>query len=268
MVWTEPARDRRINHSQAIARMAQGSVVLLGEQHDRPQDHRFQELTLAGLAALVPDLRVGFEMFPRSVQPVLDAWAGGRMSEAGLLRETEWETVWGFPAELYLPLFRLCRDLGLGIFAMNVARPVVSLVGREGWQALPEEYRSWLSPAVPASPAYRRYLFEITGGVRPGRKAQGPEDPAFDTFVRAQQVWDRAFACAIAAEAATHAGACVAGIIGRGHLEYRLGVTEQLDALGVGPVTVALPHGDRTGTGPVADLVFMSGEQTHYSSSV
>ena len=40
----------------------------------------------------------------------------------------------------------------------------------------------WLSPAVPAGPDYRRYLFEVTGGVRPNRKAQDPQDPAFDAL--------------------------------------------------------------------------------------
>ncbi len=126
---------------------------------------------------------------------------------------------------------------------LNVDRPIVSLVGRDGWEALPEAERRWLTPARPASPAYRRAIFELTGGARPDRKAQSPDDPAFDRFARAQGVWDRAFACALAGILAETPGALAVGVIGRGHLERRLGVVEQLDDLGVGPALVALPDG-------------------------
>jgi uncharacterized iron-regulated protein len=263
MAWFDPTTGHRLSHPEALGHLSRSRVVLIGEQHDRAADHRFQELTIAGLASHVRDLSAGFEMFPCQAQPVLDAWGQGGMSEAEFLREVAWEQVWGFPAELYLPLFRLCRDLALPMFAMNVARPVVSLVGRDGWNALPPEYRTWLSPAEPASPEHRRYLFEITGGIRPDREAQSPEDPAFDRFVRAQQVWDRAFACAIARVCAAGPEVHAVGIIGRGHLEYRLGVPEQLAALGLDDVVVALPHHGGANTARIADLCFVLSGKLH-----
>ena len=64
-------------------------------------------------------------------------------------------------------------------------------------------------------------------------------------------MWDRAFACALAEALAETPDAIAVGVIGRGHLERRLGVVEQLDDLGVGPALVALPDG-RPGDG---DLV-------------
>ncbi|MCB1353234.1 MAG: ChaN family lipoprotein [Rhodobacteraceae bacterium] len=274
MAWIDPATGAKLSHPEAIERLARGRVALLGERHDSAADHRFQELVIAGLAARVGDLHVGFEMFPRHLQPVLDAWCGEGMSEAEFLRETRWEEVWGFEPELYLPLFRLCRDLGLPMFAMNVARPVVSLIGREGWEALPGEYRDWLSPAFPASAAYRRYLFAITGGVRPGRAAQSPEDPVFDRFVRAQQVWDRAFACAIAQTCVGHPERRVVGIIGRGHLEFGLGTAAQLADLGIPGAGLAL-RGDADETppcegieAPIANLLFRSGADCARSGAV
>ena len=50
---------------------------------------------------------------------------------------------------------------------------------------MPEDTRGGLTPACPATPEYRQYLFDITGGPRPDRAAQTPDDPAFDRFVRA-----------------------------------------------------------------------------------
>jgi uncharacterized iron-regulated protein len=255
--WLAPATGRRLDEPAALSRLAAGPVALLGETHDRAADHLWQARVVAGLADR-GDLAVGLEMLPRRAQPALDAWVAGALDEAGLLAQSRWSAVWGFDPGLYMPILRLCRDRRLPIRALNLDRPIVSLVGRDGWAALPAEERAWLSPAAAATPAYRRYLFEITGGARPGRTATSAEDPAFDRFVRAQQTWDRAFACAIAATLAETPGRRVAALIGRGHLEYGFGTPAQLVDLGIAGATVALPGGgaadDRR---PVADLVFL-----------
>ncbi|QRY70697.1 ChaN family lipoprotein (plasmid) [Ensifer sp. PDNC004] len=49
--------------------MAGKSAVLLGENHDRYDIHRWQLHVLAGLHAQRTDVVVGFEMFPRRVRP-------------------------------------------------------------------------------------------------------------------------------------------------------------------------------------------------------
>jgi uncharacterized iron-regulated protein len=259
--WRDGATGEVVGHAAALARLAAARVVLLGEQHDRAGDHRWQAAVVAGLAALRPEVVVGFEMFGRSAQPALDAWVAGGLDLADFLATSRWAETWGFAAELYAPLLHLCRDLRLPMLAMNVARPVVSLVGREGWDALPPAERAWLTPARPAPPDHRRHLFELTGGARPDRTAQAPGDPAFDRFVRAQQVWDRAFACALAGALAARPEALAVGILGRGHAEYGFGTPDQLDDLGVAPVLVAVPDrgwsGPAPGGRPVADLVFV-----------
>ena len=63
--------------------------MLLGEYHDRPDDHRWQLQTVAALAAEHPAVVLGFEMFPRRAQPVLDRWVAGELDERALLRETD-----------------------------------------------------------------------------------------------------------------------------------------------------------------------------------
>lgn len=195
-------------------------------------------------------------MFPRRLQPALDDWTAGRLGDLdAFLAATNWRETWGFDPALYAPLFHLCRDLGLPMRALNIDRPLVTAIGRDGWEALPPAERGWLTPARPAGPPYRRYLFDATGGLRPGRAAQAPEDPAFDRFVRAQQAWDRAFACALAAALAETPDALAVGVIGRGHLEYGYGVADQLDDLGVAPVLTALP-GAPAGASHIADLIF------------
>jgi hypothetical protein len=142
------------------------------------------------------------------------------------------------------------------MLALNIDRPLVSEIVRGGWEAIPSADRDWFSPALAATLAHRRYLFEVTGGARPDRAAQSPEEPAFDRFVRAQQAWDRAFACAIDAALVEAPERAVAALIGRGHLEYGHGTPAQLADLGVDGVVTALPGGPTNGP-PIADLIFV-----------
>lgn len=255
------AQGAALDEARALNDLAAARVVLLGETHDRPEDHQWQAAVIAGLAARGgKGLAVGLEMLPRRAQPALDSWSAGELDAATFETMSGWRAVWGFPLGLYLPVLELCRDLRLPLLALNVDRPLVSLIGRDSWEALPAPERHWLTPAAPATPDYRRYLFDMTGGRRPDRSAQDPLDPAFDRFVRAQGVWDRAFACAIAAALRGGAQRMVA-LIGRGHLEYGLGTPAQLADLGVAPVCTALPtHPDQPplpGPGPLADFTCM-----------
>jgi uncharacterized iron-regulated protein len=245
-----------IEEAAALDALARRRVVLLGERHDSADDHAWQARVIEGIVARTGRLTVGFEMFPRRAQPALDAFAAGRCDLEAFLVAARWREVWGFEPSLYRGLLELCRDRGLGMLALNVDRPIVTLVGREGWGALPEAERAWLSEAAPAPAAYRRYLFDVTGGARPDRAAKAPDAPEFDRFVRAQQVWDRAFACAIANHLAREQEDRVVGLIGRGHLEYGWGTPAQLADFGVNGVAVALPSQESANDRPAADLIW------------
>jgi len=257
--WLVPASGALASHADIIAEMATKQVVLLGETHDRFDIHRWQLHVASGLLASGRRLMLGFEMFPRRVQPALDAFVGGEIEAEAFLQHSEWETVWGFDAALYLPLFHFCRQFKLPMLALNCQRGLVTRVGKEGWDAVPEAERDGLTPARPATPAARQFLFDITGGGRFSGGASAPDDPGFDRFVRAQGVWDRAFAVNIARALAADPEALVVGIIGRGHMEYGHGTPFQLADLGVDRVGILLPgDGDFTPSphGPSADAVF------------
>jgi uncharacterized iron-regulated protein len=256
--WLAPATGTTVSHAELMARMARQQVVLLGETHDRFDIHRWQLHVAAGLLASGRPLMLGFEMFPRRVQPALDAYVAGALDTENFLVQSEWQQVWGFDPALYLPLFQFCRQFKIPMLALNCYRALVSRIGKEGWDAIPEAERDGLTPAKPASAAHRQHLFEITGGVREGREAQSAADPAFDRFVRAQQTWDRAFACNIAKALAASPDALVIGIIGRGHMDYGHGTPFQLADLGISSVGLLVPTDtDFTPSEtPIADSVF------------
>ena len=106
--WMDPETGREKSFGRLMQAMARKSVVMLGETHDDAEVHRWQLHTAAFLYSRRPHMMMGFEMFPRSLQPVLDAWVGGELDAEAFLEQTEWNRVWGFPADLYLPLFHFC----------------------------------------------------------------------------------------------------------------------------------------------------------------
>jgi uncharacterized iron-regulated protein len=255
--WLIPDTGAPIAHRDLMMRMAERRVVLLGETHDIAEIHRWQLHILVALQLYRPNLAVAFEMFPRRLQPVLDAWIEGCFDTKTFLQTCEWSQIWGFDPDLYLPLFHFCRQHRIRMVAMNCSRPLVTRVGREGWAAIPEHERDGVTPARPATDAHRRYLFGLIGAAGGAIAAL---DPSFDRFVRAQQVWDRAFACNIATALAEGGPPLVVGILGRGHVEYGHGTPFQLADLGIADVAVLLPtHADSLALGRnrgIADAVF------------
>lgn len=212
-----------------IGRVAGGQVVLLGERHDSAEDHRWQLHTLARLHALRPTMAIGFEMFPRRVQPALDAWVAGTLSEAEFLQRSEWDTVWGFDVRDYLPLFHFARMHRLPMLALNVDRSLPEAVGKHGWDGVPEAQREGVGRPAPPSAAYRKELRRVFDH-HPAKKRG---NDAFPRFVEAQTLWDRAMAEIIAAHLARQPEALVVGIIGAGHVRYGHGVAHQLADLGI-----------------------------------
>ncbi len=236
--------------ADVLAGMAKKDVVLLGENHDDEDHHRWQAQVLAALHAQRPDMVIGFEMFPRRVQPALDDWVAGKLTVRQFLEQSQWESVWKLPAELYLPLFQFARVNRIPMVALNVDQKLIRSIGEKGWDAVPEAEREGVGRAAPAPPAYREFLLEVygehpTGHARNGAKAKST-DAAFGRFVESQIAWDRAMAEALArARGRGSAGATplVVGVMGSGHIRHGHGVPHQLKDLGVKSVGTLLPVG-------------------------
>jgi hypothetical protein len=248
-VWVEPtaAGPRAVGADPLLAAAARRPVVLLGERHDSAAHHRWQLATLEALHARRPRMLLGLEMVPRRLQPVLDRWVAGHLEESTFLAAVEWERVWGFDPNLYLPILRFARARRLPLLALNVDRDTVRRVRAVGFDAVPPEQREGVGRPAPPTPAYRDQLQAAWLAHRPsgtgGASADAPglDDPAFRRFVESQQLWDRAMAEAIAAAHRRQPDALVVALIGSGHLAGGGGVPHQLRALGMGEGAWFLP---------------------------
>ena len=263
--WLDPARDRPIGQADLIAAMAKRPVVLLGEVHTSAEHHRWQLHTIAALHGRNPNMVLGFESFPRSVQPALDAWTRGSLSEKRFLEKTRWDEVWRFDAGLYMGLFQFARLHRIPMVALNVDDALIKRIRKDGWPAVPVDARQGVDDPAPATDAYLDFLARVyrdhddAATEMPDR-----DDPAFRRFVQAQITWDRAMAQALAAALRGGGRPLVVGIVGLGHTEYGWGIPRQLADLGVTGTAVLVPWDAgracselaRPGGPAVADAVF------------
>jgi hypothetical protein len=255
---------------QILAELVRQQAVLLGETHEDPEHHRWQLHTIAALHALRPEMVLGFEMFPRRVQPILDEWVAGRLTDTEFLTRVEWQQVWGYDPQLYLPIFQFARMHRVPMLALNVERRMVGRVGEIGWAAVPVSEREGVTDPAPAGRDYTMRLYqsyldhELPGGHQAAaRKPPGAAELAdvkFQRFVEAMQAWDRAMAERIAGQVRRDHSPLVVAIMGSGHLRDGHGVPLQLRDLGVTRIAVALPWDSADTcaelTPGVADAVF------------
>ena len=237
--WVYPGDSEK--RDDAVMALAKCGVVLLGESHDQAEHHRWQLDTITILFSHRPDMILGFEMFPRRVQSVLDRWSRGELNESDFLREVDWPQIWGFAEELYMPLFNFSRMHRLPMLALNIDRAVSRQIAAQGLASVPGTEREDVGDPAPASTFYRDRLFEWFKQ----HPAAGQDTRAalerFERFVCAQLFWDRAMAEAIAGARRNARRPLVVGIMGSGHIEYGDGVPRQLAALGIDDVATALP---------------------------
>src|SRR5262245_53832056 len=242
--WVAPAGAKTLRGEEVLAAAAKRAVVLLGETHDSAEHHRWQLHTIAALHALRPNMVLGFEAFPRRVQPALDRWVAGELTEAEFLAQSDWRSVSRLEPPLHLPLFHFARLHRIPMNAPHREPSLTPHLGQQGPDAIPSERHEGVGrPAAPAE-AYIDWLLPIYAEhERAGDKPAKPDrnDPQFRRFVESQQMWDRAMAEALAAAANRPGAPLAVGLIGSRHLVHGHGVPHQLRDLGQTEVAALLP---------------------------
>jgi uncharacterized iron-regulated protein len=258
--WLRPGDRESVTGAAVYEKASHAEVVLLGESHAQAPHHRWQLETLQALRALHPAMVIGFEMFPRRVQPVLDRWVAGELTADEFLRQSDWKKVWRFDFELYRPLFEFARTHGIPMRALNVEQALVRDTGANGFDAVARDRREGVSSPAPPAGAYVERLGEVYAQHRHGNGVPALDDPKFQRFVDAQLLWDRAMAQGLADALRDRPDALAVGIMGRGHVEYGQGVAHQLRDLGVSHIVTLLPwdadESCETLSADIADAVY------------
>jgi len=268
--WYNPDDMGQINSNQFLRNAAKGRVVLLGEHHAQGDHQRWELHTLVALHALNPNMAIGFEMFPRKAQPVLDKWIAGELTEAEFLEQSNWQKYWNFDSKYYMPLFHFARMNQIPIHALNVSRDLLKKVRKEGWQNIAEEDREGVADPAPPGEGYKKLLISIYqqhGAHKPDAKkgesesdsASDFESPGFKRFLQGQTLWDAAMAQIIFHETEKNPSLLFVGVMGSGHVVNDYGIPDQLKSLGQKDVTTMIAWHDDFGCegigGEFADAV-------------
>lgn len=213
--------------NQFATDIATYDIVFFGEQHDDPATHAAEHAVLAALGDKRPHVVLSLEMFERDVQPLLDQYLAGTISEANFLAGSR---PWDRYATDYRPMVELARVRGWPVVASNVPRRLASAVGRAGLALLDTINRGdrrymAAEHSCPKDQYYTNFVAAM-GGHGPGGASSSSS--MADRFYEAQCAKDEAMAEAlVAAWRAAPAGSIALHVDGAFHSDYGLGTAER-----------------------------------------
>lgn len=206
-----------------IPRLADKRVVLVGETHNRYDHHLVQLEIIRRLHALHPRLAIGMEAFQQPFQTLLDDFVAGRISQAELLRGSEYYQRWRFDFRYYKPVLDFAREHRLPVVALNLPTELTGRVGEAGIAGLEDDERLQLPPVIDRSDAaYEARLREIY------RQHPAVNGHGFENFLDVQLAWDEGMAEQAAEYLQNHPDTLMVVLAGSGHLAYGGGIPRRL----------------------------------------
>ncbi len=236
-----------IPFTQLVQTLSRADVVFFGEQHDDPATHATELALLAAIGERRPQLVLTMEMFETDVQPQLDRYLAGSISEAAFLAGAR---PWPQYTTDYRPLVELARIRGWPVVGANVPRRIATAVSRKGLAVLDtmttsERVFAAKDNSCPKDVYYKNFAEEMSGhGAGGGPPSASDAEAArviTDRFYEAQCVKDETMGASIAsAWTKAGAGALVFQVDGAFHSNFGLGTAERLRRRAPSAKTVVL----------------------------
>ncbi|HEY2434996.1 MAG TPA: ChaN family lipoprotein [Vicinamibacterales bacterium] len=210
-----------------LADLARADVVFVGEQHDDANTHRLELAILEGLIRRRVPLVIAMEMFERDVQPVLDRYLAGSITEEQFL---EGARPWPRYQTDYRPIVEFARAHHLPIVASDVPRHIATDVSRSGLGVVdalgaerPFAARELSCPT--AGTYYERFLEAMGGHPSAGDPQAADLRLKNDRFYFAQCLKDETMGESIASAFEQHASthATIVHVNGAFHSDYAEG---------------------------------------------
>ncbi len=230
-VYTSGAKA--VSLDDIVMAMANADVVFVGEEHDDPGAHYVEAELLRRAHARFVDgvgggtrrVMLSLEMFERDVQPVLDEYLGGLITERHFLQASR---PWPRYATDYRPMVEFAREHALPVVAANAPGRYAnraSRLGRESLDALPMGAKDWIAPLPYGAPdpAYAAKFNALMGGDGAGPPAHGSLH-----LLDGQVLWDSTMAYSIAQALMRRPSALVLQVNGGFHSEEHMGIPTQL----------------------------------------
>jgi uncharacterized iron-regulated protein len=238
---TRFAGTRCINSvAQLIPEISKAKVIYLGETHDSAEDHKKQLEIIQELfsrdkrnATRIRDrtnkkIAIAMEMFQRPSQNAIDNYLAGKITEAELVKQTEYEQRWGFPWELYAPILRFASSNNIPILAINTPSEITRKVSRQGLESLTSEERKLIPPFSEIRTSPDEYRKLVLAAFEAHQNSGHGTSKNLESFFLAQVLWDETMAESIANFVKANPNTQVIVLAGQGHIVYDYGIPNRV----------------------------------------
>lgn len=209
-----------VNLDEIISKMALADVLFFGEEHNDSVGHYLEATVFKKIAEAYPGKSaLTMEMFHRDIQPVLNEFLSGIISEKNFIKEAR---AWNNYKD-YKPMITFAKANGIPVIAGNAATRYSNAVTMNGLTVLNnlnKASRQNLAP-IPidtASGLYYDKFIETLGGHSMGSMK----------IFQTQNLWDATMAWSIAEFAKSNKNWKILQINGRFHSDEHLGTVAQL----------------------------------------
>jgi uncharacterized iron-regulated protein len=219
------SREKRFSDFEAMAAdLARSEVVFVGEQHNDAPGHRIELAILEGIRRRRSNVAVAMEMFERDVQPKLDDYLAGRITEEDFLKASR---PWPNYAADYRPLVEFSRLQNWRVIASNAPQRVSSAVAKSGLasiDSLPPNERALIARKIecPLDDYFKRFA-EAMKSHPTGNQSQSDKAAGVERFYQAQCVKDDTMGESVAAIVTTEPRPLAVHFNGAFHTDYFMG---------------------------------------------
>jgi uncharacterized iron-regulated protein len=201
---------------QFWAAVLEADVVYVGETHDDPVDHRYELKLVSGLIGRKVRFAIGWEMFDRTQQGIIDRWASGQISLKEMLEKTDFQKHWGIYSPVYARILEIARKANVPNLALNAPPDLVRKIAHG--EPVPAEEKSMIPMGfVATEKGYRNFVAMM--GNHPGMK-----ETDLRRFFEAQNTWDQTMASRILEFKRQNPNLLLVVFTGRGHVSGGYGI--------------------------------------------
>lgn len=264
--------QQQLTQQQILQELVKANVVYLGETHNRAADHQAQLEILQALyqqksqqanGTTAPHIAIAMEMFQCPYQGVIDQYLAGKITEAQLVEQTEYDQRWGFLWEYYAPLLRFAKMHQLPVLALNTPTEVTRKVARSGLESLTTDERQCIPPFSEIRTDNAEYRKMAQETYEQHQQAGHGNSINFERFFTAQVLWDETMAEKIAQFLTRHQNYQVLVLAGQTHIIYGYGIPSRVsrrinsDKFVQRSVLLSSPEGSSLSTNkPIADFIW------------
>lgn len=213
---------------ELIPELLQAKVVYLGETHDSAKDHENQLKIIQELHGSNRKIAIAMEMFQRPYQSVINQYLAGKITEAELVTQTQYEQLWGFPWKLYAPIMQFAKANQLPVIATNTSAQITRKVSRQGLESLTPSERQQipaLSEILTSPDEYRKLVLTAFEAHQSGGHGKSKN---LEKFFLAQVLWDETMAESIVKFIQANPDYQVIVLAGQGHVVYGYGIPSRV----------------------------------------